>query len=62
MYNVLIDFAQHHLFMHALLIFLSTLALLIAKSRFIFWHESPPYFSGIGPNLSIGMRIWPHIT
>ena len=30
MYNVLIDFTQHHLFMHALLIFLSTLALLIA--------------------------------
>ena len=30
MYNVLIDFAQHHLFMHALLIFLSTLALLLA--------------------------------
>ena len=30
MYNVLIDFSQHHLFMHALLIFLSTLALLIA--------------------------------
>lgn len=30
MYNVLIDFEQHHLFMHALLIFLSTLALLIA--------------------------------
>ena len=30
MYNVLIDFTQHHLFLHALLIFLSTLALLIA--------------------------------
>ena len=30
MYNVLIDFEQHHLFMHALLIFLSTQALLIA--------------------------------
>ena len=30
MYNVILEFAQHHLFMHALLIFLSTLALLIA--------------------------------
>ena len=30
MYNVLIDFTQHHLFMHALLIFLSTLGILIA--------------------------------
>ena len=30
MYNIILDFAQHHLFLHALLIFLSTLSLLVA--------------------------------
>src|SRR5574344_2013005 len=30
MYNVILEFAQHHLFMHVVLIFISTLALLIA--------------------------------